>query len=73
MTTSVKVTAHNFPTKVTVTSASKRNGTDPATGEPTEKIVHTNLLVTDIILQDGEEWNGVVTDTQSVSIEEIER
>ena len=68
MPTTVKVTAHNFPATVTVTSMGVVTcyGHDAAGGEVTAR----SDSVQTFVLRDGQDWQGIVTDTQSVHVEE---
>ena len=72
MTTTVKVTAHNFPTKVTISSnvshEREYTGSDMST-----RVRHGTWNTTEITLKDGQSWEGVVTDTQSIRVEELPR
>jgi hypothetical protein len=61
MTTSVRVTAHNFPCTVTVTNRHTVKG-------PTNTV--DTLTKGAYVLRDGQIWEGVVTDVQSVHVEE---
>ena len=61
MTTTVRVTAHNFPCTVTVTNCHTVKGPTNTTD---------TLTKTAYVLRDGQIWEGVVFDTQSIHVEE---
>jgi hypothetical protein len=61
MTTTVRVTAHNFPTTVTVTNRHMVEGPSNTSHVTTE---------TEYVLRDGQSSEWIVTDTQSVHVEE---
>lgn len=75
MTTTVKVTAHNSPTLVTVTEHAVDTGlTDYELGTDLE-LKQTPITVertTERVLKAGQSWEGTVTQSQSIHVEEIE-
>lgn len=66
MTTSVKITAHNHPCRVTVMDRYSRQG---AEGDPPENIVSGYT----VHLKDGAVHETHVTDTRTVIVEELPR
>ena len=62
MTTTVKVTAHSFPCTITQSDVVIQKG--PMT-------LHETYSTKTIVLRDGQEWEGVVTNTCSVHVEEL--
>lgn len=61
MTTTVRVSAHTVPCTITVTNCCTVKGPTNTTD---------TLTKTEYVLRDGQIWQGVVFDTQSIHVEE---